>query len=208
MNGTHLVDLPTRLTPAELAAHQDDVTVLDVRTPGEFAGAHIPGSFNVPLDLLPEHAEQLRAAVGGPLVLVCRSGMRAQQAGNTLGTLELPRLHVLEGGMTAWEQAALPVNRQGSSWDMERQVRGVAGSVAMTGALAGLFIWRPLGGLAAAIGGGLLVSALTNSCTMARFLGKLPYNRGATCDVPTVLASIRTSTSGQQGVRIHQPAGK
>jgi hypothetical protein len=149
----------------------------------------------VPLDLLPEHAGELASAVGGPVVLVCRSGVRARQAEQTLRASDLPRLHVLDGGLTAWEAGSLPVNRGRQRWSMERQVRGVAGGLALAGALAGLFVWRPMGGVAAGIGGGLLVSALTDSCTMARVLAKLPYNNGgATCDVASVMQDITRST--------------
>lgn len=191
--------LPTLVTPADLAMHQSAVTMLDVRSPAEFASAHIPGSYNVPLELLPEHAAELGSAIGEPLVLVCRSGMRARQAEHTLRAADFPRLHVLDGGLAAWEGASLALKRGRSHWGMERQVRGVAGSIAMSAALAGLFIWRPLGGIAAAIGGGLFVSALTDSCTMARVLGKLPYNQSMTCDVSSViedLGSRRAPTSG------------
>ena len=44
--------LPALTTSADLAAYQTAVTVLDVRSPVEFSSAHIPGSYNVPLDLL------------------------------------------------------------------------------------------------------------------------------------------------------------
>lgn len=75
-------------------------------------------------------------------------------------------------------------------------VHGTAGGVALAGALARLFMWRPLGGAAVGIAGGLLVSALTDSCTMARVLAKLPYNNaGATCDVASVLQDMTRRTA-------------
>lgn len=177
---------------AEVMNRHDEVLVLDVRTPAEFESAHIPGSYNVPLDLLPEHDEELAAAIGAPVVLVCRSGARARQAEQTLRTspVELPRLHVLDGGVGAWEAAGLPLNRGAARWSMERQVRGVAGGIALAGALGGLLLWRPLAAIAAGIGGGLLVSALTDTCTMAKILGKLPYNQGASCDIDRVITDL------------------
>ena len=190
MTPVQISDLRPLIDPTDLAAVQAGVTILDVRSPAEFDSSHIPGSYNVPLDLLPEHGPNLASAIGGPVVLVCRLGMRARHAEQALSALGFPRLHVLEGGLAAWEGASLPVNRGQSRWDIERQVRGVAGSIALAGALAGLFAWRPLGGVAAAIGGGLFISALTNSCTMARFLAKLPYNQGSTCDISAVIASL------------------
>lgn len=81
--------------------------------------------------------------------------------------------------LAAWEQAGLPVERGRERWSLERQVRGVAGRLVLAGALGGLlFAWRPSGALAAAISGGLLYSALTDTCGMAALLARLPYNRG------------------------------
>ena len=176
----------------ELLERQEALTVLDVLTPAEYESVHIAGSYNVPLDQLSEHAGELASSVGGPVVLISRSGMRARQAEQTLRAADLPRLHVLEGGIAAWEARGLPVNRGTRRWSMERQVRGVAGGIALTGALAGLFLWRPLGGISAFIGGGLLASALTDTCTMARLLSKLPYNAsaGQTCDIDAVVREI------------------
>ena len=53
--------------------------VLDVRTPGEFETVHIGGSYNVPLDLLREHRDDIARHLDEDVVLVCRSGQRAAQ---------------------------------------------------------------------------------------------------------------------------------
>ncbi len=58
----------------------DDVTVIDVRTPAEFETAHIAGSYNVPLNLLGEHAREFAARLDRKVVLVCQSGTRASRA--------------------------------------------------------------------------------------------------------------------------------
>ncbi len=170
------------------------VHVLDVRTPGEFDTAHIPGSYNLPLDQLREHGQALSASPT-PLVLVCRTGSRAREAQVLLHSAGREGIDVLDGGIAAWEEAGLPVERGRARWSMERQVRGVAGGLVVAGALGGLFGWRPLGALAAAVGGGLLYSALTNTCGMAALLGRLPYNRGTACDVRQTLAAIGTAVS-------------
>ena len=101
-------------------------------------------------------------------------------------------VQVLAGGLAAWEQAGLPVERGRPRWSMERQVRGVAGGLVLAGALGGLFGWRPLGALSAAIGGGLLFSALTNTCGMAKVLARLPYNQDAQTDVAATIAALTT----------------
>ena len=77
--------------------------VIDVRTPGEFETAHIAGAYNVPLDLLREHREDIIGHLDSDVVLVCRSGQRAAQAQDTLRTAGLANVHILNGGITAFD---------------------------------------------------------------------------------------------------------
>lgn len=182
-------EVAPRVDPAGLAECLDRVTVLDVRSPAEFAAVHIPGSFNLPLDRLAEHVRAIGAAAREPVVLICRSGQRAQEAERQLVACELPGLSVLTGGIAAWESAGLPTVRGAERWSMERQVRGAAGALVL-GGLIGSLKYRPLAALSAADGGGLLFSALNNTCTMAKVLGKLPYNQGAGCDVSAVIREM------------------
>ena len=97
--------------------------------------------------------------------------------------------------MAAWEAAGLPLARDRERWSMERQVRGVAGGLVLAGALGGLFVARPLTALAAAIGGGLVFSALTNTCGMAKVLGLLRYNQGAGCNPAATIAALTAPSS-------------
>jgi rhodanese-related sulfurtransferase len=187
-------------TVRDLVARQAPVTILDVRTPAEFEAARIPGSYNVPLDQLPEHARDLASAIGEPVVLVCRSGARARQADQVLRNAELPRLHVLDGGLAAWEARGLPVTRGRQRWSLERQVRGVAGALVLVGAIGGWLVWPPPALLAAAAGGGLAFSALTDTCGLALLLARMPHNRQATCDVGTVLHDLASGQSADSAV--------
>jgi rhodanese-related sulfurtransferase len=168
-----------------------EVRLLDVRTPAEFESVHIPGAYNVPLGTLAEHGEELRRHVDGPVVLVCRSGSRARQAEEALREIGMTQLHVLDGGMEAWERAGFPVRRgERQRWGLERQVRLVAGSLVLLSVLAGVFVARPLVWIAAMVGAGLVFSAVTNTCGLALLLAKLPYNRGATCDVRDMVRAL------------------
>lgn len=181
------------LVDAEMLDRLQQITpikIIDVRTPAEFESVHIPGSYNVPLDLLPEHRAELRDTLRSPVVLVCQSGTRARQAEQVLREIDLPQLHVLDGGISAWEAASKAVRRDRQRWSMERQVRGVAGAIVLAATLGGLLAWKPLMYVAAAIGAGLSYSALTNSCGMAMLLSKLPYNRGVTCDMGDVMRRL------------------
>jgi rhodanese-related sulfurtransferase len=166
-----------------------DVRVLDVRTPAEYETAHIPGSYNVPLDTLREHRDEIATHLDENVVLVCRSGQRATQAEKTLAAAGLPTVRVLAGGMLAWERCGADVVRGRTRWELERQVRLVAGTLVLLGVLASVVVpgaqW-----FSAAIGTGLVIAALTNTCAMGMALSKLPYNRGARCDLDTVVAQL------------------
>ena len=167
--------------------------ILDVRTPAEFETAHIAGAYNVPLDLLREHRDEIIEHLDQEVVLVCRSGQRAAAAGETLRKAGLANVHILDGGITAWETAGFGVNRGAPRWDLERQVRLTAGTLVLASILASIANPK-LKWLAAAIGAGLAGAALTNTCAMGMALSRLPYNRTATCDAKTVVAKLIAST--------------
>ena len=184
--------MPARLDVAALRDWldtRDAPRVLDVRTSAEFRTVHIPGSYNVPLDLLREHRDELGRHLDQDIVLVCRSGARAGQAETLLVETVRPNVHVLEGGLLAWQKADAPVNRGTARWDLERQVRLVAGGLVLMGVLASAQVPN-MKWLSAAVGAGLAMAALTNSCVMGLLLSKLPYNRDASCDLQTVLAEL------------------
>jgi rhodanese-related sulfurtransferase len=163
--------------------------LIDVRTPAEFETAHIPGSYNVPLDLLREHRDELRNHLDEQVVLVCRSGQRAGQAEQALAGVGLPNLRVLTGGIAAWQTAQAPVTTGTPRWDLERQVRLVAGSIVLLAVLASTLA-EPVKWVAAFIGAGLTFAALTNTCAMGMLLAKLPYNRGPRTDLDQVVAAL------------------
>jgi rhodanese-related sulfurtransferase len=183
------------LTLQERLAADDAPRVLDVRTPAEFETSHIPGAYNVPLDTLKEHRAELRRHLDEDVVLVCRSGARAAQAEEALAGAGLPGLRVLDGGMVAWESAGAPVNRGRETWELERQVRLVAGGIVAAGVLGSVKV-PALKWVAGAIGAGLTGAALTNTCAMGMALSKMPWNRAASpCDVDELLAAL--SDEGQ-----------
>lgn len=180
------VDTPTL---EQWLADGTDVRVLDVRSPAEFEGVHIPGAYNVPLDTLGEHAEDIQRHVEDPVVLVCRSGMRASQAEQRLAAAGMSNVKVLDGGMMAWEQAGGKVNRGQARWDIERQVRLVAGSIVASSILASVKFPKARF-VAGGVGAGLTFAAVSNTCAMGAMLAKLPYNRSNTCDVNAVVDQL------------------
>jgi len=179
---------PTELE--HLIALQPQLRILDVRTPGEFQAGHIPGSFNVPLDTLGEHVQDL-ADVDHPVALICQSGGRATKAHEQLGAAGKHSLHVLTGGMGAWKAfGGETINTAPDRWALDRQVRFVAGLLVLLGVVAAQFV-APLVWFAGAVGFGLAFSAVTDTCAMGMMLARLPYNSGPKCNIDQVLIDLR-----------------
>lgn len=171
----------TPVSPSELAHLLNSTSapmLVDVRTPVEFDSVRIPGSHNVPLDLLQKNYSELAEQLDGEVVLICQSGNRAGQAKDQLRRAGFETARVLEGGIAAMEhQQRAHTRRKSQRWAMDRQVRMVAGSLVLTGFLGSKLISPKLGYLAGAIGAGLTFSAATNSCAMAAALQKMPWNK-------------------------------
>ena len=181
-----------QITPSQLQSMieaEPRLRVVDVRSGGEFEAAHIPGSYNVPIDALGEHQRDL-VDLGDPVVLVCQSGARACRAEQALLDAGMDNVRVLTGGMNAWQQEGRDTVTIRDRWPLERQVRLVAGSIVLGSVLASTVAPRAKW-VAAAIGGGLAGAALTNTCAMGALLMKLPYNRPTQVETRDELARLR-----------------
>ncbi len=176
--------------PSELKTRMGEAVVVDVRTPGEFESVHIPRARNIPLDQIEQHAHELRQAAdsGKEVVLVCQSGGRAHQAQEKLESAGLEVLPILEGGMAAWQQADGEIVQDVIRWDLERQVRLVAGAIVLLSILASL-VWPPARFVAGFVGAGLVFAAVSNSCMMGMALTKLPYNQSKKQSAPEAPAN-------------------
>ncbi|MFE5852609.1 rhodanese-like domain-containing protein [Streptomyces sp. NPDC056500] len=175
-----------------------ELTVIDVRTPGEYASGHLPGALNIPLDQLRKALPELtEAGHRGEILVVCASGTRSESACALLADKGITTATLI-GGTSAWtagghdldRPAAGPACATRSTWAMERQVRFTAGTIVLLGILLSLLhpLWLLL---SAGIAGGLVFSALTNTCGMALMLAKLPHNRPKAADLGATLERLR-----------------
>ena len=146
--------------------------LVDVREPGEFASQRLPGSVNLPLSRLDEEAARLPK--DKPLVVLCRGGQRSAKAAQRLAALGFSDVRMLEGGLLACGSRV--ENGEGGVWAMERQVRCAAGLLVLAGAALGWLVRPEYFLLSAGVGAGLVFSAVTDSCAMARVLALLPWN--------------------------------
>ncbi|MER5603057.1 rhodanese-like domain-containing protein, partial [Streptomyces sp. NPDC002265] len=93
----------TALDTSEAHARLAALTVVDVRTPGEFASGHLPGAHNIPLDRI-GHAVPTLREIRGELLVVCASGARSESARQVLAGHGVHALS-LTGGTQGWVRA-------------------------------------------------------------------------------------------------------
>lgn len=85
----------------------DNVQVIDVRTPGEYAGGHVPGAINIPHMSVVSRKGEL--ATDKELVFICQMGQRSALACEFAAALGFENLYNVEGGTEAWIKAGYAV---------------------------------------------------------------------------------------------------
>lgn len=87
----------------------NEAAVIDLRSAEAFGRGHIVNARNVPFDELDGHMNKLKAFRNKPVIAVCDAGMTATKAVNALKNSGFESVYGLKGGMSAWNQAGLPV---------------------------------------------------------------------------------------------------
>ena len=91
--------------------NREDALVVDVRDPGEYGAGHILGAKNWPLDHIDERGGDAAKRKDKPLIVYCDTGDRTPKAAAALRKLGFTRVVNLSGGLPAWQQAGLPVEK-------------------------------------------------------------------------------------------------
>lgn len=91
--------------------NRENAVVLDVREDRDFEAGHIINAVHVPLGLLDARAGQLEKHKGRPIVVACKAGQESAQAGVTLRNQGFEHVYKLGGGMAAWKNANLPLEK-------------------------------------------------------------------------------------------------
>jgi rhodanese-related sulfurtransferase len=86
---------------------EQDVILLDVRQPDEYAAGHLEGSFNVPLREVTQNLNLL-PDTDATIVVICKVGGRSMLASTVLQLLGYQNIKVLSGGFDAWAAADMP----------------------------------------------------------------------------------------------------
>jgi rhodanese-related sulfurtransferase len=92
--------------------NREDALVLDVRDPGEFGAGHILGAKNLPLSRIDAGGAEIAAKrKDKPVIVYCDTGNRAAKAAAALKSQGFAKVVSLSGGLGAWQQAGLPVEK-------------------------------------------------------------------------------------------------
>ncbi len=169
-----------------------EARLVDVRESSEYAAEHISGARLVPLSIAQSYPLKDDDAPEKPVIFFCRTGKRTENNAALLSSLagNVPSYQV-QGGITGWKQAGLPVEQSRVPFPMFRQIQISAGLLVLLGIL-GSFVWHPMYWLAAFVGAGLVFAGVTGFCGLALLLAKMPWNRtdspspscGSRCGLP------------------------
>lgn len=100
------------ISPAEgvRLMNREKAVLIDVRETEEFAAGHAVASKNIPLATL-EGDKSLPKNKTLPIVLMCATGARASRAAGILRKLGHENVQAIAGGLTAWREAQLPIEK-------------------------------------------------------------------------------------------------
>ena len=85
--------------------------LIDVREPAEFAAGHPVGARNIPLGSI-SASKDLPSNKALPLLLICATGARSARAAGLLRKAGHEKAVSVNGGMNAWREAGLPIDRK------------------------------------------------------------------------------------------------
>jgi rhodanese-related sulfurtransferase len=93
--------------------NQKNAVILDVREATEYAGGRIANAKQIPLSQLASKLKDLEKFKEKPIIVACRAGLRSASASKLLKQNAFNQVYQLKGGLTAWQQANLPLEKQG-----------------------------------------------------------------------------------------------
>ena len=106
-------DSASNLTPQTVVQliNRERAVMIDVSDAEEFAAAHAKGSKNVPLKELDAKLSLAAKNKDNPVIFVCPIGKRAATAAATAKKMGYTKAVALSGGLRAWTEANLPVEK-------------------------------------------------------------------------------------------------
>ena len=107
--GKSSVDNSSLVSPQELSEVQDEILLIDVRTPQEYQQGHIENSKNINIagDSFKEEIQKLDKSQ--PVYVYCKVGGRSAKAASMLKEMGFEEVYDLEGGIRNWESSGMEV---------------------------------------------------------------------------------------------------
>ncbi len=91
--------------------NQGTTLVLDIRDGDDFASGHVPRARHIPLSQLSKRVDEIVKFKDKTVIVTCRTGAKAAAAARLLKNAGFNRVFELRGGVNAWQQASLPVEK-------------------------------------------------------------------------------------------------
>ena len=154
-----------------------EARLVDIRETDEYTQEFVPGSRLIPLSIIAKHPLKDADAPDKPIVFFCHSGNRTANASDLLERLAGDvQAYRLDGGISGWEKAGLPVEHISSTIPLFRQIQIAAGSLVLIGVIGSAF-WHPFFWLSAFVGAGLVFAGISGFCGLGVLLSHMPWNR-------------------------------
>ncbi len=96
---------------SKLESSTENFFLLDVRSKEEYQSGHIKNSINIPHEELIEDINLISQYKNDPLIVYCRSGMRAQLVIDKLLENDFKNIIYMNGDMLAWIESDLPIEK-------------------------------------------------------------------------------------------------
>ncbi len=97
---------------ATLMINREDAIIVNVREPHEYAAGHVPNARHIPMGQVDKRLGELDKFKDKPVIVVCQSGNRSSSTCNALTKRGFEKVYNLSGGISAWEQAGMPVTKK------------------------------------------------------------------------------------------------
>jgi len=92
-----------------------NAAVIDLRPSADYASGHLPSARHFEFAELQAKVAQLAKNKSNPVLLVCQTGQQSNKAARIVQEAGYAEVHVLEGGLDAWQKAGMPVVKQGAA---------------------------------------------------------------------------------------------
>jgi rhodanese-related sulfurtransferase len=98
---------------ATMRINKQDATIIDVRSVEQYAQGHLLRARNLPLKELADRISEIERLKGKPVIVTCDSGSGgpSTSAAKVLKQHGFTDVSILEGGITGWRKADLPVEK-------------------------------------------------------------------------------------------------